>query len=181
MFSDAVRLPDWRAALSRQPRHVGLVLRDYHLPQRQLLAAEMAKACRKQGRALAIAGDRALAQRFHAQFHCPSYLISRAAARGGVPKIGDMAAVHNMMELSAAHKAGFDTVFISPVFETASHKGARGLGAIRGQYLFELARRLRLRVYALGGMNPQHYQRLGGAQAIYGWAAIDYFADAEGA
>ncbi len=177
MFSDAARLPDWHAAVSGQPRHVGLMLRDYHLPQRQKLAAEMANACRVQGRAFAIAGDRALAQRFNAQFHCPSYLIARAAARGGRPKKGDMAAVHNIGQLCAARQAGFDTVFISPVFPTASHKGARGLGVLRAQKLFHIARGFGLHVFALGGMDSRRFRRIGGRQAVHGWAAIDCFAD----
>ena len=45
MLSDAQRQPDWRTALTAQPRHIGLILRDYEHDARLQLAAEMAALC----------------------------------------------------------------------------------------------------------------------------------------
>lgn len=181
MFSDAARLPDWHAAISRQPRHVGLLLRDYTHAQRNVLATEMAEACRRQGRAFAVAGDRRLARHLGAGFHCPSYLLARPAARLGSGQAGDTAAVHNMAELTAARRAGFDTIFISPVFQTTSHDGARTLGTA-AHILFRAAQQAGMKAHALGGMDPQSFRRLTGHQprqnehGLHGWAAIDFFA-----
>lgn len=177
MFSDAERLPDWRDVLSAQPRHVGLVLRDYDAPHRADLAADMAHLCRREGRRFAIAGDRNLARQHGALFHCPSYLIARAAARGGGVSKGDMAATHNAQEIMAAHRAGFGAVFISPVFATNSHPKARPLGLLRAQKLLYLAQTLGLKAYALGGMNMARHRRLRTAD---GWAAIDGFTAGRG-
>lgn len=175
MFSDAMRLPDWQSAISRQPRHVGLLLRDYEHVQRAALAADMAALCRRQGRGFAIAGDRRLALAHRAMFHCPSYLLARPAARLGPPAPGDTAAVHDMAQLRRAQMAGFTAIFVSPIFATDSHRGANGLGPIKALPLLRAARQAGLQAYALGGMNDQGFRRLGGSKTANGWAAIAAF------
>lgn len=175
MLSDASRLPDWRIAISAQPRHVGLLLRDYDAPDRAAMAQDMADLCRRQNRAFAVAGDRRLARRVHARFHCPSYLLARAAARLGMAAPGDLAAVHNVPELRLAQAAGFEAVLISPIFATASHAGLAGLGVVRAQNLLRAARAAGILSYALGGMNAAAFRRLGADHAAHGWAAIQAF------
>ena len=175
MLSDAQRQPDWRTALTAQPRHIGLILRDYQHDARACLAAEMAALCRRQGRAFAIAGDRRLARKHGAGFHCPSFMLRRAALRGGKGRPGDSAAVHNMAELLAAKQAGFRRVFIAPVFATQSHIGARPLALWRALPLLRAARRGGMTAYALGGMNAAQWRRLGGFAAADGYGAIGEF------
>ena len=131
MLSDIRRQSDWRRSLARQPRHVGLVLRDYNHDARHQLAANMAAFCRQEGRAFAIAGDRRLAISLGAAFHCPSFMLHRAVLRRGAGRSCDSAAVHNMAELLVAQQAGFGRVFIAPVFATKSHQDARPLSLWR--------------------------------------------------
>jgi thiamine-phosphate pyrophosphorylase len=176
MLSDARRLPDWPNRLAELPRHIGFILRDYQHAARADLARDMAALCRAQNRQFAIAGNRRLARRFGARFHCPSHLLARPAARLGAAAAGDMAAVHNERELRLALAAGFDTVLVSPVFATASHADARTLGVMRALPLLRAARHAGLRAYALGGLNARAYQRLGGRAHADGWAAIAAFA-----
>lgn len=175
MLSDMQRQSDWRRSLARQPRHVGLVLRDYHHDTRPQLAAQMAAFCRQEGRAFAIAGDRRLANSLGAAFHCPSFMLPRAVLRGGAGRSCDSAAVHNMAELLAARQAGFGRVFIAPVFATKSHKNARPLALWRALPLLRAARQSGLRAYALGGMNETQWRRLGGRALADGYAAIGAF------
>ena len=135
----------------------------------------MAAFCRRQGRAFAIAGDRRLARKHGAAFHCPSFMLQRAALRGGPGGAGDSAAVHSWAELMAAKQAGFGRVFIAPVFATQSHIGARPLALWRALPLLRAARQLGLTAYALGGMDAAQWRRLGGFAAADGYAAIGAF------
>ena len=77
------------------------------------------------------------------------------------------ASVHTVRELIAADRARADLIFVSPVFPTRSHPGERTLG--RSGFA-TLARRAKVPVIALGGMNARRARTLKGA---YGWAGID--------
>ena len=180
VFSDNERLADWRRIvhLHRPDR---MVLRDYDVPQRRRLAAEMARFCAtRHATGLAIAGDAHLARRYGATFHCPSHLINRPQARRGTAGPDDSAAVHNVRQLIAAKRAGFGWVVISPVFATKSHIGGRPLGPVRARALAMAARRLGLSPLALGGMSARALRRLNGHQPAHasgfcGYAAIGAF------
>lgn len=177
MLSDLTRQPDWRAALAGQPLSVGLVLRDYAHQARAEIAAEMAVLCRQQGRYFSIAGDARIAAKHGAAFHCPSFMLARSRLRP-IRDNGEThtAAVHNMSELMAAKRAGFVAVLISPVFATASHPDSVPLGIMRAVPLLRAARQMGMRGYALGGMDMQHWHRLGGFAVADGFAAIRAFA-----
>jgi thiamine-phosphate pyrophosphorylase len=86
-------------------------------------------------------------------------------------KFVQTAPAHNMREMRAAERAGADLLFLSPVFGTRSHPGAKPLRPLRFRLL---ARQARVPVIALGGMNRARARRLSGA--IYGWAGIDAWA-----
>jgi thiamine-phosphate pyrophosphorylase len=76
---------------------------------------------------------------------------------------------HGARQLRAAERRGADIVFVSPLFATRSHPGARPLGAVR---FAALARRARVPVMALGGVKRRHallVRRLGAS----GFGAID--------
>lgn len=77
------------------------------------------------------------------------------------------APVHGLREIRAAEAAGAMLLFLSPVFPTRSHPGAKPLGRVR---FAALARQTKLPVIALGGMDERRARSLVGA---YGWAAID--------
>ncbi|OYW85444.1 MAG: hypothetical protein B7Z20_09100 [Sphingobium sp. 32-64-5] len=78
-------------------------------------------------------------------------------------------AVHDRRDLVVAHRIGADLIFLSPVFATRSHPGARFLGPLM---FGTLARSSRIPIIALGGMTAQRYRRLQ-ALGADGWAAID--------
>lgn len=76
---------------------------------------------------------------------------------------------HNRREAIAAIRAGADAIFVSPVFATRSHPGARTLGRVRFGLL---VRGLDVPVIALGGMDARRAASLR-PFGIHGWAAID--------
>lgn len=80
--------------------------------------------------------------------------------------------VHHLHDRIAAERAGVDAVFVSPVFATRSHPGARVLGRIG---LARLVRGSRVPAIALGGMTAA---RARGLPGIAGWAAIDAWSKA---
>ena len=77
-------------------------------------------------------------------------------------------AVHDTKELRLAERVGADLLFISPVFPTRSHPGARALGRTG---LFALARLTRIPAIALGGMTASRARGVM-THRIHGWAAI---------
>ncbi|MDP5280511.1 thiamine phosphate synthase [Sphingomonas sp. DG1-23] len=144
-------------ALARLPRGSGVVFRHYGLvpAARRALFAKVARVARRRGLLLVRAGAERLGQEDGAHGQKARGLRTWPA--------------HSRREAVAAARAGADAVFISPVFATRSHPGARALGRVR---LGLLIRGLPVPVIALGGMDARRaasLQPLG----IYGWAAID--------
>jgi thiamine-phosphate pyrophosphorylase len=80
-------------------------------------------------------------------------------------------AVHNRRELVSAVRIDADLVFVSPVFATSSHPGARPLGVVRFGLLVGKNRQ---HTIALGGLDHSYFKRLRGLNT-HGWAAIDAF------
>ncbi len=132
-----------------------MVLRHYGAGGREALAQAMVQLARQRGLYLLLAGDGAMARRLGADgLHLPENLLRRALWRP------DTAAAHGAAAIVAAWRVGARAVFISPVFATASHPGAPGLGMLRFAALLRLARRYGLKVYALGGVDGQAQRRL---------------------
>ena len=146
-------------AIGRVPEGGGVVLR-HHRGDRAL-GLRVAEACTARGLVLAVAGDVALSRAVGAAMvHNPEgeadgLLVSRS--------------VHDEREAVAARSAHL--VFVSPVFATASHPGAEGVGIAHG---LKLARLTGVPAVALGGMDAAR-----GAEAMaegfHGWAGIDAF------
>ena len=146
----------WQA-LERLPRGSGIVFRHYglSLAARKSLFRKVKGVTRRRRFLILVAGAQALdADGTHGR---------RQVQRGRLLS----ASVHDLREIRAAERAGADLLFLSPVFPTRSHPGARSLGRTR---FASLARQTRLPVIALGGMNARRARGLHGA---YGWAAID--------
>ncbi len=143
LFTDA-RLGDLAAAVARLPRGAGVVLRHHELPpaERRALAARLAGLAARRGLLLIDEHD---------------------------PRIGR---AHDRPELIAARRRGAALVFVSPVFATRTHPGARTLGAVRFGLL---VRDARVPVAALGGMTAARFRRLRPLGAV-AWGAIDAFA-----
>ena len=143
----------WQA-LERLPSGAGIVFRHYALPkaERRKVWEQVRGVAERRGLLLVCAG------------------APLPGARGAHNRRGSglrTASAHNLAELRAAEREGAELVFLSPVFETRSHPGARALGPGRFSLI---AHQARVPVIALGGMNAARARKLGGA---WGWAAID--------
>lgn len=154
LFTDHARLPDPRAAAACLPRGIGgVVLRHDGDPQRAALARDLARICRARRLGWAVAGDWRLAARTGAGLHAregrapgclPRWLRVTTASAHGVPAL-----------LRARRRGAIG--FLSPVFATASHPGAPGLGPAR----WLLAARRAGGAGALGGVTAAGVRRLG--------------------
>ena len=150
-------------AAERLPaRYGGIVFRHYRLPEddRRALFDRVAALARRRRLLLLLAGPAELAQAWGAD---------GSHGRGAGDGLRS-APVHDLAGIRAAERDGAAFLFLSPVFATRSHPGARPLGPTRFDFL---ACRTRLPVIALGGLNPIRARRL---RAAYGWGGIDAFA-----
>jgi thiamine-phosphate pyrophosphorylase len=178
LVTDARRVPDPLPAVTLLRPGDGVLFRHYELSPagRLALARQVAALCRQLGLTLVVAGDVRLARAVAADgLHLPQALVpSRAAGarRAGLRLV--TAAAHDARAIAAAARHGADAVLISPVFPTASHPGGATLGVMRFAALAAAARRRGLAAYALGGMTPARFRRLGQAAAS-GYAAIGSF------
>jgi thiamine-phosphate pyrophosphorylase len=145
-------------AVARLPEGAGLVFRHYSLGEvaRRDLFDRVRAAHRG---VLLLAGPASLAESWGAD---GSHGRGRGYGLRSAP-------VHDYPEIRIAERDGAAFVFLSPVFATRSHPGARPLGLARFAWL---ARRTALPVIALGGMDPVRGKRLASFGA-YGWAGID--------
>jgi len=166
LMTDARFGDDQLRAIQQLPARSGVVFRHYHLAtqQRRALFAKVLRICRRRGHILLLAGDERAALRWHADgFH------QRSRGHTGLLH---SAPVHNAREIAEVKRSSPDLLFLSPLFDTSSHPGARPLGPLMFQRLAKLAEPRR--VIALGGMTRQSAHMLG-PRTIHGWAAIDAF------
>ncbi len=182
LMTDSRRLPDPMAVVDRLAPGSAILLRHYDAPDRVHLARNLARACRRRGIRLLIAGDWRLAVAAGADgIHLPEGLARRGppAWAAGVrrrPGFLVTAAAHSPRAIRRALDAGADAVLLSPVFPTASHPGAPCLGAL----LFaRWCRESPLPVYALGGVDSRTAGRLAGS-GLAGIAGIGGIAGVEG-
>jgi thiamine-phosphate pyrophosphorylase len=166
-FTDAARMADPLPVVRALPRGLcGVVFRHDGVAGREMLGRQVAKLCRARRIALVVAGDARLAAALHAGVHL------RGGRRDGYVTGGCgvvTASAHNVVEVRRAVRAG--VVFISPVFETASHPGGRVLGPLRWNVLARHAGAAE--AYALGGINGKKINRL--AKYCRGAASISAF------
>lgn len=150
------------AAVARTPRGGGIVFRHYSLaePERRALFDDVKALARRRGLLLMLAGPADQAEAWGAD-----------GSHGRGPGFGLRSApVHDLQGIMAAERDGAAFLFLSPVFATRSHPGAKTLGP--GEFN-RLARRTNLPVIALGGMNRIRVRRL---REAYGWAGVDAWA-----
>lgn len=160
-------------ALKRLPPGSGIVFRHYGLPtgDREALFARVRALARRRRLILLVGGGGRLSGPLRADgIHRPGWQISggRSVRRPSRTQWLSVAA-HDRRDIVSAHRAGADLVFLSPVFATRSHPGARFLGPLG---FGRVARSSGIPVIALGGMTEQRYQQMR-ALGAHGWAAID--------
>jgi len=166
LMTDARFGDDQLRAIQQLPARSGVVFRHYHLAtqQRRALFAQVLRICRRRGHIVLLAGDARTALRWHADgFHQRSH---------GQTKLLHSAPVHNAREIADVKRSCPDLLFLSPLFDTNSHPGARPLGPMMFQRLAKLVGPAR--IIALGGMTRQRAIMLG-QRMIHGWAAIEAF------
>jgi thiamine-phosphate pyrophosphorylase len=148
-------------SIAALPRGSGVIFRHYGTRERQAVFDQVRRLSRARRLVLVLAGPESAAQAWHADGS-----HSRSAHR---PRRIRTAPVHTVAERIAAERAGANLLFVSPVFATQSHKGAKPLGRIQFGQLITGAK---CPVIALGGMTARRFKTLQGF-GVYGWAAID--------
>jgi thiamine-phosphate pyrophosphorylase len=156
------RAADWAAAARRLPPGSVVVVRARDAKRRRALAEELCGLA-----SLLIADDPGLAQAIGAAgLHLPEARMREAMHwRARHPGWIITSSVHSLKALMGTSM--LDAVFLSPVFATASHPGAKALTAVRAAFI---AAHAPVPVYALGGVTPRNAALL--APAFSGIAAI---------
>ncbi|HKR17390.1 thiamine phosphate synthase [Rhizorhapis sp.] len=152
-------------AIERLPKGSGVVFRHYSLPRdaRRKLFGKVRALSDRRRLTLLLAGPANIARAWGADgFHSRDHQHSRWPLLHSAP-------VHSLPEIRRAQANGAHLLFLSPLFTTRSHPGARPLGR---PGFSQLARATRLPVIALGGVTPQKARAVGALRS-YGWAAID--------
>ncbi len=148
-------------SIAALPRDSGIIFRHYSLDRvaRRALFMKVREIAAAKHHWLIVAGDGGIARALQTHgYH------SRRRGKGF-----HTAPVHSLREAIGAQRAGADLLFVSPLFATHSHIGARALGRVRFGLL---VRGLKTPVIALGGMSKARSRGLA-AMKIHGWAAID--------
>ncbi len=146
-------------SIAALPKKAGVIFRHYATPpaQRRALFRAVQRITRRKGIMLLLAGTPQQARAWGADG-------AHGRHRGAVT-----APVHSVAEIRGAEKKGARLLFLSPVFPTQSHPGARTLGRVR---FSALGRQSRRPIIALGGMTAARARSLR-SSGFYGWAAID--------
>jgi len=149
------RLGDLAVVLRRLPPGTGVVFRHHATPPRlrRRLLRDAERIARARRLTLVAAGGGARDG------------IHGRGAHGGLRTW----AAHTRREAIAGGAAGADVLFVSPVFATRSHPGARPLGPAKAAHI---GQGLGATVIALGGMDARRWRRVR-RLGFDGWAAID--------
>lgn len=153
---------DWAGAVARLPRGSIVVVRSRDAKKRAALAERLHGLA-----TLLIAGDPDLALEIGAAgLHLPETHMKQAHHwRLRRPDWIITSSAHSLSALMHAH--ALDAVFLSPVFATTSHAGARALNPSRAALIAAAAP---VSVYALGGVTARNAPLL--APVFSGIAAI---------
>jgi thiamine-phosphate pyrophosphorylase len=149
------------AAIAQLPRGAGIVFRHHGLAprDRRRLFDRVRTLARRRRLMLLLAGPPALARAWRAD---GSHGRGRASGVRSAP-------VHDLVEIRAAERDGAALLFLSPLYATRSHPGAKPLGRVR---FANLARQARRPVIALGGIDRRRARKVRDLGAD-GWAGID--------
>lgn len=165
--TDPARTPQPEQIIAGLPRGWGVVYRHFGAPDRNTVAASLAKLCRKRQLRLLIAADPLLAAKVDAEgVHWPFWMRREVRRWRGRFRLQTMSA-HSAGELRIAARFPVDAVLVSTVFPSRSPSAGRAMGGLRFR---KLAREASLPVYALGGVTADNAQV---AAAAAGFAAVD--------
>ena len=147
-------------ALQKLPRGSGVVFRHYDAPNRAELLRRVAEIAKRRRLFLVVAAPGGL----------PRPLVVRGQHMNRSRNLHRpvTASAHNFADLVRAERLDAQLAFLSPVFRTKSHTGARPLSAVRFGLM---TRRARIPVAALGGITSARYRQLKPLGAV-AWGAI---------
>ncbi|MEL6360430.1 MAG: thiamine phosphate synthase [Pseudomonadota bacterium] len=174
-FSDEARLPNPAALIRALVPGTAFIFRHYHYPGRRGLARHCRELALQSGVVFILAGDEALARSLNADgLHLPAWQAAspdaktlRTRWRGIITT-----ACHTAGEGDAANVIGADAIFVSPVFDTASHPGVRALGTEELKGLADND----VPALALGGISAANAALLHKTNVV-GFGAIGAFTD----
>jgi len=165
--TDPARTPEPERIVAGLPKGWGVVYRHFGAPDREAVAASLARLCRARGQKLLIAADPALAAKVGAAgVHWPFRLRREMRRWRGRFGLQTMSA-HSVGELRIAAQFPVDAVLVSAVFPSRSPSAGKAMGALR---FCNLTREAALPVYALGGVTDAN---AGAAARAAGFAAVD--------
>jgi len=170
-FTDAARGANPLHIAERLPANTGIIFRHYTAPDRASLAGLLAHICRRRQIPLFVASDAALAVKIGATgCHLPQALIPRASSiRRTFPQLDISAACHSAQAAHKAQQFSVDMIFLSPIYPTRSHPGAKTLTPMQAA---RIATTARLPVFALGGITYSRLNQIK-SQGFSGFGAID--------
>ncbi len=164
LMGDA-RLGDALLAAARNlPPNGAIILRPHAMTAAQLTPANL-----RQLRAIARARRHMLLHSARTPVGFDGVHASGGRLRGRVKPL--CFPVHNPRDLAAARRAGARYVLISPIYASASHVGAAGMGMGRFKQLAQAAKKAGMTAIALGGMDAVRFATMRRHGAA-GWAAI---------
>ncbi|WP_169566586.1 thiamine phosphate synthase [Sneathiella limimaris] len=173
-FTDDNRSTDLPSVIARLPSDTGVIFRHYDHPKRKELAAVILNQCARRQLPCFIAKDAAVAYLMGADgVHLPEYMIPRIPLlKHRYHGLLISVACHNRRSLLTAERLGADLAFLSPLFPTKSHPGARTLSPIKASTSINLLKNMP--VYGLGGVTANKLKRLKLA-GFKGFGAISLF------
>ena len=148
------------------PKKSGVIIRDYN--NKKIINNEINKW--RSRRLLTIIKAGKYSKTLYSDgVHYPQWLQSSLIKRNAIKSMS----VHSGKDIRKSINIRANLVFISPVFETTSHKNRKELGIIKLGLLVKL---FKIPVIALGGINNDNVSRLRGLP-ISGCAGIDVFSE----
>ncbi len=167
MITDHQAVPYPEKIIAHLPPDSYIIFRDYDIKDRAETAVHVQKICKKNNLLFGIANDEELARNLNADgLHLPEYRLSE------IPKLKNeffiSISCHSEASLKEAHSLFPDVAFLSPVFATSSHPesfndpsltiGAKEFG--------QICQRIKLPLYALGGLNEDNISEIKNAAGI---------------
>jgi thiamine-phosphate pyrophosphorylase len=171
LMTDDQRDTDYVEAVRALPSGSAVIVRHRDPAKRERLAVALCDLARPLGIRCLIAGDETLAEQLNADgIHASEADLARIEAwRARHPRWLINGAIHGAD--AAARAEGADALILAPVFPTPSHPQATALGVETFQ---AISSRLRVPVYALGGVTAENADQLAATHAagialIGGW------------
>ena len=152
--------------IKKLPKNSGVIIRDYS--NKKINTKKLNKW--KSRRLLTILKAGKYSRTLYSDgIHYPQWLQSSLVKKNAIKSIS----VHSGKDIRKSINIRANLVFISPVFETTSHKNEKSLGIIRLGLLVKL---FKIPAIALGGINNDNVCRLR-SLPISGCAGIDVFSE----